>query len=86
MPIYIDGKNSNAFYWLSRLTDPFAKSVLIVRELVMMKLLREVFSVQVNQRVKAYIGKSVALTDERLVDLSTEQKTAWFRQRLYALK
>lgn len=86
LPLYIDGKNSKAFYRLSSLTDPIAKTVLIVRELVMMKLLREIFTEQANQRVKAYVGTPVVVSDAALAGLTSEEKTAWFRQRLYALK
>lgn len=85
LPIFFQASNSPLFYFLTRLSDPIAKKNLFVRELMMMKLLREIFSYQTGKTIYARCAPLVNLQSECFADCEVEQIAEHIRTMVYQL-
>lgn len=85
VPVFIGGRNSLAFYLLAAVAGPFTNRILVLRELLQVKLLREMFSRQRGRRLPMRFGKplNAAVIDRQFAAM--DDKLAFVRTRLYAL-
>src|SRR5690554_5776354 len=86
LPAFIGGRNSLTFYFFSILTRPLSNRYLLFRELLQMKLMREIFSRHQHQRLPMRFGEVIDAKELQQRDLSPQGKVEWVRQALYALK
>lgn len=86
LPVYMQARNSPLFYFLTRLTDPIAKHNLFVRELMMMKLLREFLTYQKGKAIKACSGPLVDLQSECFADCEEIDIADHVRELVYQLE
>ena len=86
VPVYITGRNSLFYYLMSIALQPFIYRSQFAREVLMMKLMREIFSRQRNRRIHLHCGEAIdAGTVDR--DYQTlDEKIAFVRRCVYALK
>lgn len=85
LPVFIRARNSSLFYILSRLTDPLARRNLFIRELMMMKLLREFLSYQKGKVIKAYLAPLADLQSSCFAGCEDEQIADHLREIVYQL-
>lgn len=86
LPVFIQGRNSITYYILAILSLPLAKKVLIIRELLMAKLIREIFSRHSKKRITMNFGQ-VLMPDELDAKYTNmEEKSQAIRDIVYSLK
>lgn len=85
LPVFMRARNSSLFYFLTRLTDPMAKRNLFIRELMMMKLLREFLSYQKGKVIKAYFAPLVDLQNRYFAGYEEEHIADHIRAMVYQL-
>lgn len=86
LPAFVGGRNSTAFYIASVLTRPLSNRLLLFRELLQMKLMREMFTRHQHQRLPLAFGEFIDAAELEQRGLSQQGKIEWIRQALYALK
>jgi len=86
LPAFVGGRNSTAFYFFSVITRPLSNRILLFRELLQMKLMREMFSRQKHQRLPLVFGDFIHAEELEQQGLSQQGKIDYVRQALYALK
>lgn len=86
LPVHIQARNSRLFYFLSKITDPIAKNNLFVRELMMMKLLREFLSYQQGKQITARYAPLVNLQSDCFADCDETSLADHIRSLVYQLE
>jgi putative hemolysin len=86
LPIYIGGRNSRAYYYLITIGLNYFSKQLWTRELIQLKMMREIFSQHTNNHIPMLVGDMI---DAKEIDQQYDafhEKIAAVRERLYALE
>lgn len=86
MPVYIGGRNSRTYYYLIKLYENFLTRQVWMRELIQMKMMRELFSQHTNDRIPMIFGDLINAEDIDRQYPEFYDKINAVRERLYALK
>lgn len=86
IPIYIDGKNSRLYYALINLYEKYLLKQKWMREVIQMKMMRELFSQHTNDRITMLVGDPISIPDIDQRYEHNQDKINAVREELYRLK
>ncbi len=86
MPVYIGGRNSYAYYYLIKIYEKFLTRQVWMREVIQMKMMRELFSQHTNDRIPMLFGDLINAEEIDAQYTEFYDKINAFRERLYDLR
>lgn len=86
LPMYISGRNGILFYAAGLITRPLSKTVLLIRELLQMKLIREMFSRHPHTRLTMKTGELLTIEQLEQQHGSQSGMLQAVRDAVYAMK